>query len=103
MNLTREEVTTTTVRVNFDEGEKPDVTKSFTSKVIRLDSIRLRVTRESNGHVDERIYGTGHRVLQGGRLGASDSLGQFGISVRELPEQLLAAYQAARAAIELPS
>ena len=92
--------TTTDVRVTFDEGEHPEVTKSFTAKVLRLDSIRLHYVLRADGRVDERIYGVGRRVLKDGSLGGHDSLGQFGISVRDLPEVLRDAYEAARVRVE---
>ena len=93
--------TATTVVVFFDEAERPEITKPFApSKRIRLESIRLRYVVEADGRTDQRVYGYGQRVLSGGRLGARESLGEFGMDPRRLPESLREAYQAALFRVE---
>lgn len=96
MKFTTSVQTTTTVVVTFDDGEQPEIVKPFApSKRIRLYSIRLRHVREADGRVNERVFGVGHRVLKDGGNGAAESIGEFGVDPKYLPEVLREPYRLA--------
>lgn len=100
MEFTRKVTTETTVVVTLNDDEQVEVVKGFTSKRVRIEQIRVVVTRSTDGWHDERVYGLGHRVLLSGDLGATETLGEFGIKPKDLHPALRPAYEAARARID---
>lgn len=91
MKFAKDRRVITTITVTFEDAIAPEVTKPYTSKVIRLEE--MRVVIESG--VSARVYGSGHRVLSGGRLGVRENLGQFGMSLSDLPAPLREVYRQA--------